>query len=171
MIVWWLIYSKSMFMPILGLQELTSQRYYSHHHVQFPLLQSPVEILESYRPCPILFWIVMALALKGHEKYAHLYPQLRDPIKRLAADFTTPASRSTSFIHALLLLCIWPFPFSAVNEDPSWLYCGLAIHMAMLLGLHRPQPPFKLLNAADAEVGDLTVRTRTWLACFIVHQM
>ena len=130
-----------------------------------------MEILESYRPCPLLFWVVMALAAKGCEKYAHLYLQLRDPIKLLAADFTNPASRSTSFVHALLLLCIWPFPFSAINEDPSWLYCGLAINMAMLLGLHHPQHPFGLLNATGAEIGDLAVRTRTWLACFIVNQM
>jgi len=51
------------------------------------------------------------------------------------------------------------------------LYCGLAIHMAMLLGLHHPQHPFRFLNAAGAEIGDLAVRTRTWLACFIVNQM
>jgi hypothetical protein len=27
------------------------------------------------------------------------------------------------------------------------------------------------LNAADAEVGDLAVQTRTWIACFVVNQM
>lgn len=146
-------------------------RYYSSYHAQFPLLQGPVQLLESYNACPCLFWMVVALACKDHEKYAHLYLQLRSPIKRLAADHTVAASRSIFFVQALLLLCVWPFPFGAINEDPSWLYCGLAIHMAMLLGLHRPQHPFRLLHAADAEVGDLAMRTRTWLACFTVNQM
>ena len=113
----------------------------------------------------------MALASKNHKKHTYLYLHLRDPIKRLAADHTTAASRSIFFVQALLLLCVWPFPFSAINEEPSWLYCGLAVHMAMLLGLHRPQHPFRLLSAADAEVGDLAERTRTWLACFTVNHM
>jgi hypothetical protein len=130
-----------------------------------------MDLVESYNTCPLLFWIVMAIASKASRKYADLYLQLRHLIERLVADHANPASRSTYFVQALLLLCIWPFPFSAVNEEPSWLYCSLAIHMAMLLGLHRPQHPFRLLNAADAEVGDLAVQTRTWIACFVVNQM
>jgi hypothetical protein len=43
-------------------------------------------------------------------------------------------------------------------------------HTAMLLGLHRPQHPTQFLGAADSEEGDINVRIRTWLACFIVDQ-
>ena len=115
--------------------------------------------------------MVMAVGSKNSPTYSHLYLQLQDPVTRLAADHARPASRSIYFVQALLLLSVWPFPFNAVNEEPSWLHCGLATHMAMLLGLHRPLHPFRLLNAAGAEIGDLPMRTRTWLACFIVDQM
>lgn len=113
----------------------------------------------------------MAIASKTSEKHLDLYNQLEGPIKRLAEKHTAPTSRSIYFVQALLLLCVWPFPFKQVIDDPSWLYCGLATHMATLLGLHRPQHIVRLLSALDAEIGDFVERSRTWIACFIVDQM
>jgi len=99
-----------------------------------------------------------------------LHEQLRDPITRLAAEHTQPTNQLIAFVQALLLLYVWPFPYAQLRENPAWLYCGLATHMAMLLGLHRPQHPTQFLGAADSEDGDINVRIRTWLACFIVDQ-
>ena len=113
----------------------------------------------------------MAIAAKNSKEHSPLYSRLETPIKRLAAEFSKPSTRSIIFVQGLLLLCTWPFPFDHINEDPSWMYCGVAVHMAMLLGLHRPQHPFTILNALDAELGDLRTRTKTWLMCFITDQM
>jgi hypothetical protein len=152
------------------LRLLTTSRYYANYHVRFSLLQDPAACIKSYDTCPFLFWVVMAVASKRSHKYSYLHEQLRDPVARLAAEHTKHTNRLIAFVQALLLLCIWPFPYIQLRENPAWLYYGLATHMAMLLGLHRPQHPIQFLEAADSKEGDTNVRIRTWLGCFIVDQ-
>ena len=150
---------------------LTRFRYYSSYHTRFPLLQEPMGCIDSYNTCPLLFWTVMELAARNSSTYLYLSPQLQAPVARLAANFSAPASRSIYFVQALLIRCLWPLPYMTVNGDPSCLYCGVAIQMATLIGLHRPQHPYRFLSAMDSELGNLEARIRTWVSCFIVDQV
>lgn len=112
----------------------------------------------------------MTIACRHSESHSYLYQQLQDLVKHLIAEHILLGSRSILLVQAFLLLCIWPFPHESMSKDPSSIYCGFAITMAKLLGLHRPQHPFRFFSAKDVEIGDLEARTRTWLACFIVDQ-
>lgn len=151
---------------------LTTNRYYMNCHVRFPLLQDPSACIKSFDTCPLLFWAVMAVASKRSHKYSYLHEQLRDPVTRLAAEHTKPTNRLIAFVQALLLLCVWPFPYAQLRENPAWLYCGLATHMAMLLGLHRPQYPTQFLGAEDSEDGILTYESEHGsLASLLIKSM
>lgn len=112
----------------------------------------------------------MAIASRGMSKQAELYMRLIEPVKRLATDLNKAASQSFPDVQALLLICCWPFPFGAIDSDPSWTYCGLATHYALRLGLHRPRHQEDFRYAVPFDQETLILREKTWLACFIINQ-
>ncbi|KAL7621704.1 hypothetical protein AAE478_009031 [Parahypoxylon ruwenzoriense] len=76
-----------------------------------------------------------------------------------------------SKIQALLMLCVWPLPVANQREDPSWLYCGIAVNAALYMSLHRSglgagtTPSF---HSVGVPSGTAHERTKTWLGCFYV---
>lgn len=98
------------------------------------------------------------------------YFALVDPVRRLAADLYGPQSRSLKTMQALILLCVWPFPFQQTINDPSPMYCSLATHIGFQLGLHRPLHKADFdEHAIEPAVSDCVER-KTWHGCFIVNQ-
>jgi Fungal specific transcription factor domain len=128
-----------------------------------------MKTLQVYNCCPLLFWTIIAIASKESREYSYLYLTLMDPVRRLANDIHSVASKSVPFIQALLLLCTWPFPYTAKILDRSWSYCGTATHIALELGLHRPRHISDFVWNVTVEEETLLTRRITWLACFIVN--
>ena len=158
-------------MPLLHSNPLLNPlRYYMHYQDRLPILPDLSSFAKSYVSCPFLFWTVIAVASKHSQQHSHLYSNLVKPVQSLAADINAAAGQSLATIQALLILCWWPFPFRATINDPSWTYCGLAIHKALQIGLHRPLHCSDFEYQAEHDSKDLTVRQKTWLACFVTNQ-
>lgn len=59
------------------------------------------------------------------------------------------------------------------SSDSCLIYSGIAIHMGLQLGLHRPSLAGEFcldMDHLQTESDDDTKKT-TWLACYIVSQM
>ena len=145
-------------------------RYFDHYHEYFPILPDKSIFIAEHRANRLLLWTVMAIASQSHHDLPNLYASLVDPGRRLAADIYSPQSRSLRTMQALLLLCVWPFPFQQTINDPSPMYCSLATHVGYQLGLHRPS----FRGDFDEQVTERTTSTcvdrKTWYGCFIVNQ-
>ncbi|OQU99615.1 Fungal specific transcription factor domain-containing protein [Cladophialophora immunda] len=140
--------------------------YYNHYHPLFPLLQDIRTVVDESPTCRLLFWAMVAITRR------ELAVVLSGPIRSLAGNelFGNVAS-SISLIHALLILAYWPLPYGASTENPSWLYCGAAVHKSLALGLHRPAFLVDFVNWTLPDESAISTRQRTWVACFIVNQM
>ncbi|KIW46493.1 uncharacterized protein PV06_02162 [Exophiala oligosperma] len=144
-----------------------------HRYLPFRICRS---IEAIYERCPLLFWVICAVASADTAR-----SQFEAPVRCLIADVLDPHKSSTvEMVQALLILCMWPFPFANQKTDSSFIYSGLATQISLSIGLHRP--------AVDAGFGldnneDTTdhrhyhgkdyeeIRRTTWLACFIVAQI
>jgi hypothetical protein len=124
-----------------------------------------------YDSCPLLLWTILAVASKSVEQHSYLHLLLVDPIRRLAFEATQSGSQSVTLVQALILLCCWPLPHTLHATDPSWLYSGMAIHIATQLGLHRPHHHAEFMILANPDFSDTLARKNTWLACFIINQL
>ncbi|KAK5956200.1 Regulatory protein leu3 [Knufia fluminis] len=135
-----------------------------HRHLSFELkTRDPDEI---YSSSPLLFWAIIAAA-----SCWKVQSQLDNEVKTLVAA-TLHSNRSIQTIQALLILCVWPFRISRLQEDPSHFYIGLASQMCLQLGLHRPSQPYSHLgDRHEAMAGDAHIKSTTSLACFVVNQM
>lgn len=139
-----------------------------NYHPRFPILPDRERFSQNYFSCPLLFWTVIWIASKESPKFPHLYLPMVPALKALANDIGQK-SLAISTVQSFLLLCVWPFPFNETYEDLSWAYCGLATHLGLQLGLHRPNYISEF--AGDCHVDRMTQleRRRTWIACFLLN--
>ncbi|KAL2823385.1 hypothetical protein BDW59DRAFT_148809 [Aspergillus cavernicola] len=145
--------------------------FYRQYHPRFPLLPDLMVSIRNCTSCPLLFWAVIAIASGSSDTHRDLHLQLIGPVRRLAGIETTKAETSSlSLIHALLILCCWPQPFSAMATDPSWVYCGSATHIALKMGLHRPGNLALSVSGTRISEEQILMHKKTWVACFIVNQ-
>lgn len=138
-----------------------------HHFLPFTMsTRSPDAI---YSRCPLLFWSICAAAASWK-----LRTQLATSLKAMLADTIHATPRSIEKVQALLIMSMWPFSVTALMQDASDFYCGIATQMALQLGLHRPLQSHLHAYGSDeytnARVVNYEVQTSTWLACFVVNQ-
>lgn len=128
-----------------------------------------------YTKCPLLFWVICAVASPSSFR-SQLEPHVKDMIRDLV--LTPPGS--VEAVQVLLIICMWPFPFSWHLHDPSFIYSGLAIQIGLQIGLHRPTllSEFSLGKQQqhsdpdpNSDATETTSRITTWLACYVVNQI
>jgi hypothetical protein len=142
--------------------------YSARCHQYLPFKMKTQSTDEIYSKCPLLFWVICAVTSTWQAR-----KQLAPLIKDMVANILHSPSRSVEIVQALLILCIWPFSVSTLNEDPSHFYSSLAAQMALQLGLHCPAQvhSHKPAPTDRAPAADNVVKMTTWLACFVVDQM
>ncbi|KAJ8102349.1 hypothetical protein POJ06DRAFT_82055 [Lipomyces tetrasporus] len=155
--------SRDLFINILD-------EYYRYYHPRFQFLPPKERVLQECGSCRLLFWAVVAVASRSVQGCTEFRKSLIWPIRRLAMESVIRETPSLSLVQAYLLLCVWPMPFGAVTDDPSWTYCGIATHKAQHLGLHRPDHLNEFVQGAAFDHELLVSMRNTWLACFIVNQ-
>lgn len=141
-----------------------------HPYLPFSICQS---IEAIYQKSPLLFWVICATASPDAVRN-----QLEQPVRTLIGRVLDPTEGSTETVQALLILCMWPFPFTDQKSDPSFIYGGIATQIAQQIGLHRPGIDFETSNTSRGGLESGTqakeedvIRTTTWMACFIVNQI
>lgn len=135
---------------------------------QLPLIGS-ISMRRIYDSQPFLFWtivIVVASHFPGSPNH-ELYGLIQEPYRELLKEEILNAPLPLHKIQALLILCIWPLPVGHQPNDPSWLYCGIAIQAARYMSLDREQsvPSLRSLGVASDSAQS---RVNTWLACFYI---
>ncbi|KAK9326104.1 hypothetical protein V1517DRAFT_312729 [Lipomyces orientalis] len=157
------VVSRDLFINILD-------EYYRYYHPRFQFLPPKERVLQECGSCRLLFWAVVTVSSRSVQGCTEFRKSLIWPIRRLAMESVIRETPSLSLVQAYLLLCVWPMPFGAVTDDPSWTYCGIATHKAHLLGLHRPDHLNEFVQGAAFDHELLVSMRNTWLACFIVNQ-
>lgn len=100
-------------------------------------------------------------------EHVTLASRLRTPYTKLVQEHILDPPLPLPTIQALLILCEWPLTVVTQPRDPTWLYCGTAIHAARYLSLDRQQT-LPSLRSLGVTPGDIQARINTWLGTFLV---
>ena len=121
-----------------------------------------------YSSCPLLFWAICAVPAPPT-----IRSKLEPHLKGLVSSVLLEPPGSLEIVQALLIMCMWPPSFSWNRHDSSLIYSGIAIHMGLQLGLHRPGLAGEFCLEVDdlQPERDVESKKTTWLACYIVSQM
>jgi hypothetical protein len=133
-----------------------------HPWLDFSIPTSPEVV---YAKNPLLFWVICAVSSSTNTML-----KLQPGIQAMIGKVVVNPPRSVETVQALLILCMWPFPFYSTLDDPSFVYCGIATQIALQIGLHRPGLSQEFSKRKEVLEIDDHVRNGTWMACYIVSQ-
>ncbi|OTA98993.1 hypothetical protein M426DRAFT_16849 [Hypoxylon sp. CI-4A] len=142
------------------------------YHPSLPIL-GPVSLKTIHQSHPFLFWTIIVIVSQRSPAPSdeHLFSRLHDPYLHMLREEILKAPMPLSKIQALLFICTWPLPVMHQRDDPSWLYCGIAVNAALYMSLHRSSPKSGAtpsLYSIGVLSGSARERTNTWLGCFYV---
>lgn len=146
--------------------------FFRYMHPTFPFMNHQISISKISHSSPLLFWTVITVANTYRDR--SLYRTLQPFVRKLIAEILYPAGHGLESCQALCLICLWPLEAHDPNDDPYYLYAGLATHLALRQGLHRPEFPqeFKDINKTAARADEAYYeRWSTWCACQFVERM
>lgn len=135
-----------------------------HLYLPFRMIRSIESIHEL---CPLLFWVIVAVASRDRVLVKSLIPH----VQRMMSEITLKPVRNVETVQAILILCIWPFPYTSQLDDQSFVFCGMAVHIGLQIGLHRPEYAYQFSSKQDVLRTSIPIRRTTWISCFIVNQM
>jgi hypothetical protein len=134
-----------------------------------PILEPVTSFNGLYTASPVLFWAIILTAVSHHPVHSALHGRIHKPYKKLFGDFLTRPLHTLKDLHALLLICHWPFDVESQQEDPSWIHCGVAVNTALYMGLNRLEDE-NLFGARLAkhslQISNLKCRRMTWMKCY-----
>lgn len=152
----------------LGQAKELFKMYFTLSHQYLPFRMTSTAPEHVYSNNRLLFWAICAVNASWP-----LRARLQPMVKSMVADSLSSVLQTFEDVQAPLILSLWPFPVSSLNEDPSYYYSGLAWQMSLQIGLHRPleihSHQYGSENNTKTELEE--VKLSTWLASFIVNNL
>jgi len=136
------------------------------HHVQF--LEACTSLRELYLSSPFLFWTIISTASRktGNGPHTDVHDMLQPHVLAMLSARVMDPKLSIKALHAMLILCTWPFPVISQTHDSTWVLCGVVMNYAMLMGLHKPGHAGEYGRPLAVVEGDSYTKKMTWLAIF-----
>ncbi|TFB00829.1 hypothetical protein CCMA1212_007249 [Trichoderma ghanense] len=146
-------------------------KYLQHFHPFLPILRRK-DPDECYQAQPVLFWAVLYVAARRYARDGHIFGALVSHMTKSLWTMISGAVLGVDEIHAILLVCAWPYPTIRFVTDPSSMLAAIAMNACVSLGLHTGRgshPQFCVgsrygLTSTDEEASS------TWIACCLIVQ-
>ncbi|KAH3672734.1 hypothetical protein WICMUC_004140 [Wickerhamomyces mucosus] len=156
------------------------QEFLHKYHGYLPLIDIYKGPERIYRLSPVLFWVIMSIALRhiSPDILMKLAPLLKSalaeisisPITRYLPEESDEPILNVSSVYsvqAFLLYTFWPPLTSSLSADSSWNTVGIAVFQAIRLGLNGPGTNnYNRMNPKAI----LQEHVKTWISCNIVSQ-
>lgn len=121
----------------------TLTRFFEHYHPVLPIFDPSWDPSSIYMLSPFVFWCIVITGSRRYERDPTLLSRLTPGVKQLSLQALSQTTSYITNICGLLVLCTWPLPMKAICEDPSAMYSGAAMQLALQHGLQmfRTQHP------------------------------
>jgi len=141
------------------------------YHPFLPFLAAKLSPEDYFDYCPALFWAIAGIGARRYQTDATLLDRLTGPITRLVWSALADMKQMYGIVKVLCLLCTWPFPTSSTSSDPTFMFSGVMMQIAMQIGLHRPSHAQDFSKfRMELQEDELRDRVRAWAICNIVAQ-
>ncbi|KAL9055036.1 MAG: hypothetical protein Q9162_003801 [Coniocarpon cinnabarinum] len=145
--------------------------YFEHYHPFIPILDASKPPDHFFQNSELLFWTVIAVAARRWEDDETLLTGLVTPLTSLVWSTVAEVPQNYHVVKALCLLCTWPLPTKTSSKDPTFMFAGLMMQIALQTGLHRPSHVQEYSRVKlDLREDDILDRLMTWAGCNIVSQ-
>ena len=136
-------------------------------HRHLPIQEPCTSIQALYESSELLYWAIILTSARMHALYGNLYQELVPHVRALIPTKMLEVPHTLALLHAILIMCTWPLPVQSQWEDPTWMMSGLAINMAMTMGIHKPGHAHEYGRAMAQVQGSTYTRNVTWFGMFL----
>lgn len=149
----------------------THIRYLQHFHPFLPILRKK-EPDDCYDAQPVLFWAILYVTCRRYAKDTQLFSALVEHMTKNLWPMMSSAVLGLDEIHAILLVCAWPYPTIRFVTDPSSMLVNIAMNACMSLGLHtgRGSHPQFCVGSRHGYTSTDEEASSTWIACCLLAQ-
>jgi hypothetical protein len=150
-----------------------TNRYFQHYARHLPFLdfarsESPNSF---YDQSPLLFWAIISAGARRYQRNPSLLGSLATPLLKLGWSSMQISAAVIPNIQGLLILSTWPFPTNTTSKDNTFTLSGMAVNLALQIGLHVPlQGQEYSRTRVDLSSEGLARRVQLWSYCVVVHQ-
>lgn len=146
-------------------------KYLQHFHPFLPILRKK-EPDECYDAQPMLFWAVLYVSCRRYAKDTQLFTALVEHMTKNLWSMMSNAVLGLDEIHAILLICAWPYPTIRFVTDPSSMLVSIAMNACTSLGLHtgRGSHPQFCVGSRHGYTSTDEEASSTWIACVLLAQ-
>ncbi|EPE24357.1 hypothetical protein GLAREA_08209 [Glarea lozoyensis ATCC 20868] len=147
--------------------------YFQHYARHLPFLdfarsESPNSF---YDQSPLLFWAIITAGARRYQRNPSLLGSLATPLLKLGWSSMQISAAVIPNIQGLLILSTWPFPTNTTSKDNTFTLSGMAVNLALQIGLHVPlQGQEYSRTRVDLSSEGLARRVQLWSYCVVVHQ-
>ncbi|KAH8898123.1 hypothetical protein GQ53DRAFT_623572, partial [Thozetella sp. PMI_491] len=110
--------------------------FFEHYHPMLPILDPSWDPDSFYKLSPFVFWCLLITGSRRYELDPTILDRLAPSIKRLSLNALSHVAGYFPAICGLAILCTWPLPMNTMWDDPSPMYSGAAMQLALQHGLH-----------------------------------
>ncbi|KAG9235845.1 hypothetical protein BJ875DRAFT_256512 [Amylocarpus encephaloides] len=160
---------------VLGPQEIDElfALYFLHYAKHLPFLdfQRSESPNSFYDQSPLLFWAIISAGTRRYLRNPSLLGSLAEPLLKLGWSSMQISGAVIPNIQGLLILSTWPFPTNTTSRDNTFTLSGMAVNLALQIGLHVPlQGQEYSRTRIDLSNDSVARRVQLWSYCVIVHQ-
>ncbi|KAH6604239.1 hypothetical protein Trco_007685 [Trichoderma cornu-damae] len=127
---------------------------------------------ECFDAQPMLFWAILYVACRRYAKDDQLFGALVEHMSKNLWTMMSSSVLGLDEIHAILLVCAWPYPTIRYVTDPSSMFATIAMNACLSLGLHtgRGSHPQFCVGSRHSYTSTDEEASSTWLACCFLAQ-
>lgn len=120
----------------------------------------------------MLFWAILYVTCRRYAKDSQLFSALVEHVSKNLWTMMSNAVLGLDEIHAILLICAWPYPTIRFVTDPSSMFAAIAMNSCMSLGLHtgRGSHPQFCVGSRHGYTSTDEEAASTWIACCLIAQ-
>lgn len=137
-------------------------RFFEHYHPNVPILDPTCDPNTFYKMSPFVFWCVLVTGSRRYELDPTLLDRLAPNLSQLALKSMSQIMKYFSTIVGLVLLCAWPLPMKTMFDDPSPMYSGAMMQLALQNSLHMSMKRQDGRLIASKESVHEAYRLRVW---------
>lgn len=138
------------------------------HYKHGPFLEPCTSLHAYYESSKLLFWTICMIGCFVFNEYDPLYYKILPHHRQLLSSKMMGDRVTLKTVHAMMCMATWTYPVSTQYDDLTWMLCGAAIHMGMIMGLHKPGHVHEYNQLNHRDPGSTYTRNVTWLSIFII---
>ncbi|CAD0112008.1 unnamed protein product, partial [Aureobasidium uvarum] len=148
---------------------------YFREYSQFlPVLEPMPSPDLCYQQSSVLFWIIIGTACRSYSRNPTLLSALTRGITNAALLSVNTTGSPLQRVQALLLLVTWPLPDAVETnqQEMTYVFAGLLLHLAQRSGLHVPAGSDEFFRAKTPNLPDIGIarRNELWAQIVLTYQ-